>query len=266
MKKRLINIKLFKLDNAFTAVFMVWIVMFILSTILYVFSPKSQIASYSVTVFYSIWVALSLYYALRNGGLSSIGLPGKRWLVAVIMGVIIGMMSIIGNNNTPEFRNATLTRIPILSLLTLIITGSAAAFSEVMMIMGYYHFIIEKRCGMIISIIITSVTWTVFHLLLLFSPGSIPSTSGGIQNFIVGILFGSLIITITTSITKSILTAFIVNLMSNIFINWFRISVSPQDVLIADNSFPVIGIILIIMYIVGIVYVNKKATANNVVK
>lgn len=78
VRKRFTDIHLLKFDNTFAAVAIVWIVMFILSTILYIFSPKSQIASYSVSVFYSIWVSSSLYYAFKNGGLNSIGLPGKR--------------------------------------------------------------------------------------------------------------------------------------------------------------------------------------------
>lgn len=239
---------------------LVWAVMFILSAVLFIFSPKSAVASNSVALFYTVWVAVSLNYALKNKGLGALKLPGKRWLISILAGVAMGIFSVMGNNQTPEFRDAALIDLPFLSLFTLFVTGTIAAFCEVVMIMGYYHFSLEKRFGAVLAVLITAFTWTAYHFMLLFSPGSIPSTSGGVVNFIIGIFIGSLIITSITSFTKSILAAFMMNMISNIFINWLRMSISPQDVLIADNSFPIVGSILVIAYVAGMIYVQWRVS------
>lgn len=244
-------------------IILVWAVMFILSAVFYVFSPKSALSSNAVAFFYTVWVVMSLNYALKNKGLSALQLPGTRWLFSIIAGTALGILSVLINNQTPEFQNATLINLPFLSLFTLLITGTTAAFCEVVMIMGYYHFSLEKRLGAVLSVFITAFTWTAYHVMLLFSPGSIPSTSGGILNFIIGIFIGSMIITLITSFTKSILAAFLMNMLSNIFINWYRMSISPQDVLIADNSFPIVGCILVVAYAVGMICVQRRVAHSN---
>lgn len=263
MSKALLRFSFKPTKESVVSIFLVWSIIFAVSGIMFIFSPKSSVSNYSVAFFYAIWVGVSLLYAVRNGGLDSIGLPGKKPVIATVLGIALGVLLVTANNNTPEFNNATLIHLPFLSMVTLIVTGSLAAFCEVIMIMGYYYFSLEDSFGPIVSILMVALTWTVFHLILVFSPGSIPSTSSGLANYAVGIFIGSLVITYITYATKSILTGFLTNLLSNVFINWFRMSVSPQDVLIASNSFPALGLIMVLLCITGLFYVQKNSHLRN---
>lgn len=233
----------------------------VLSILVWSFGPKSPLSAGAVTIIYSLWVAASLLFAYRVGSLSEIGLTKKRLIPAIILGVLLGALSVAGNNQTPEFQGATIVIPAFLSLLTLVVTGLTAAFCESLAIGGYLFFRLEKAFGPIVAVVGVALTALFFHLAFLFSPGSIPSVSGGIWQLVAGLFFGGVLIALGTYLTRNVIVGFLQNGLANIFINLYRLDVSPQDVLIAQNSVPWVGMLMLFGIVWGIAVVARKTHA-----
>jgi membrane protease YdiL (CAAX protease family) len=215
-------------------------------------------ASIAVAIFYVAIYFASLPFARRQQSFASLGITGGHWLIAVIVGIILGSVGVLGV--AQDFPGGTfIPTVGWLSILTLVCTGAYAGFVEAVVFYGYFQFRLRDAFGAPIAIIGTAFAWMVLHAVVISVPGAGTfSAQRGVASFLIGIFAGFLMICIVVQLTRSLWAGALANMIANVFVNLYMLSVKPQQVIIADpKDLPIDGLAFILV-IMGIFLTRQR--------
>ena len=215
-------------------------------------------AGIAVAIFYVAIYFASLSFARRQQSLASLGITGGHWLIAVIAGIILGSGGALGV--AQDFPGGTfIPSVGWRSILTLVCTGAYAGIVEAVVFFGYFQFRLRDAFGAPIAIIGTACAWMVLHAVVIAIPGAGTfSAQRGVASFLISIFAGFLLICIVVQLTRSLWAGALANIIANVFVNLYMLSVKPQQVIIADpKNLPIDGLAFILV-IVGIFLTRQR--------
>ncbi len=218
-------------------------------------------AGIAVAIFYVAIYFAALSFARRQQSFASLGITGGHWLIAAIAGIILGSGGVLGV--AQDFPGGTFipTTVGWLGILTLVCTGVYAGFVEAVVFFGYFQFRLRDAFGAPIAIIGTAFAWTVLHAVVISIPGAGTfSAQRGVASFLISIFAGFLVICLAVQLTRSLWTGALANMIANVFVNLYMLSVKPQQVIIADPAdLPIDGLAFILV-IAGIFLTRQRIT------
>jgi uncharacterized protein YneF (UPF0154 family) len=97
------------------------------------------------------------------------------------------------------------------------------------------------------------------HAVVISIPGAGTfSAQHGVVSFLVGIFIGFLVLCTAVQLTNSIWVGALANIIANVFVNLYMLSVKPEQVIIADpKDLPVEGLVFILV-IVGLFLARRR--------
>jgi membrane protease YdiL (CAAX protease family) len=145
------------------------------------------------------------------------------------------------------------------SILTLVCTGVSAGFIEAVVFYGYFQFRLRDAFGAPIAILSTAFSWMALHAAVISIPGAGTfSAQQGVVSFLVGIFVGFLVLCTAVQLTNSIWAGALANMIANVFVNLYMLSVKPEQVIIADpKDLPIEGLAFILV-IVGLILTRQR--------
>ena len=145
------------------------------------------------------------------------------------------------------------------SILTLVCIGVSAGFIEAVVFYGYFQFRMRDAFGVPIAILSTAFAWMALHAAVISIPGAGTfSAQQGVVSFLVSILVGFLVLCTAVQLTNSIWAGALANMIANVFVNVYMLSVKPEQVIIADpKDLPVEGLAFLLV-IVGLVLTQVR--------
>jgi membrane protease YdiL (CAAX protease family) len=210
------------------------------------------------TVCYVAIYFVTLSFARRQQSLTCLGITGGHWLIAIIIGVVLGIGGAWGV--AQDLPGGTFfPSVGWLRILTLVCTGVSAGFIEAVVFYGYFQFRLRDAFGAPIAVLGTVFSWVALHAVVISIPGA--GTFGAqddIISFLVGISVGFLVLCTAVELTNSIWAGALANMMANVYVNLYMLSVRPEQVLIADpKDLPVDGLAFILV-ITGLVLTRQR--------
>ncbi len=215
-------------------------------------------AGIAVAIFYVAVYFATLSFARRQQSFASLGITGGHWLIAVIAGIILGSVGVLGV--AQDFPGGTfIPTVGWLSVLTLVCTGAYAGFVEAVLFYGYFQFRLRDALGAPIAIIGTAFAWVFLHVVVISIPGAGTfSAQHGVARFLITLCAGFLMICLVVQLTRSLWAGALANMIANVFVNLYMLSVKPQQVIIADpKDLPVNGIAFLLV-IAGIFLTRQR--------
>ena len=215
-------------------------------------------AGIAVALFYVAIYFASLSFARRQLSFASLGITGGHWLIAVIAGIVLGGGGVLGV--VQDFPGGTLIpTVGWLSILTLVCTGAYAGFVEAVVFYGHFQFRLRDAFGSPIAIIGTAFTWTVLHAVVTSIPGAGTfSAQHGVARFLISLFAGFLMICIVVQLTRSLWAGALANMIANVFVNLYMLSVKPEQVIIANpKDLPIDGLAFVLV-VAGILLTRQR--------
>lgn len=216
------------------------------------------LASTGVTIFYVAVYYASLSFARRQRSFAALGITQGRWLVAVVAGIILGSLGVLGVMN--DFPGGTL--VPSFgwrSITVLVCAGFSAGFVEAVVFYGYFQFRLSEAFGAPIAILGTTFAWTALHAAAIAVPGAGTfSAQHGVTTFLVSIGVSFLLITTVVQLTHSIWGGALANIIANIFVNLYMLSVRPEQVIIANPKDLPIEALMAVLVVVGLAMTRQR--------
>ncbi len=215
-------------------------------------------AGIAVAIFYVALYFACLAFACRQQSLTSVGITGGHWLVAVIAGIILGTAGAGGV--AQDFPGGTfIPTVGWLSILTLVCTGAYAGLVEAVVFYGYFQFRLREAFGAPVAIAATAFAWTVLHAVVITVPGAGTfSAQHGVAPFLIGIFAGFLLICIAVHLTRSVWAGALANMIANVLVNLYMLSVKPEQVIVANpRDLPIDGVAFILV-VVGIIWTRQR--------
>jgi membrane protease YdiL (CAAX protease family) len=144
----------------------------------------------------------------------------------------------------------------------LVCTGVSAGFIEAVVFYGYFQFRLNEAFGAPAAILGTALAWTALHAAVIAIPGAGTfSAQHGVTSFLVGIFVGFLVLATAVQLTHSIWAGALPNMIANVFVNLYMLSVRPEQVIIADpRDLPIDGLVVILVA-VGLVLTRRRIAA-----
>ncbi len=217
-----------------------------------------ELAGKGVTIFYVAVYYASLSFAGRQRSLAALGITQGRWLVAIVAGIVLGSLGTLGV--IQDFPGGTL--VPPCgwrSITALVCTGFSAGFIEAVVFYGYFQFRLSEAFGAPIAILGTTLAWIALHASVLAVPGAGTfSAQHGVTAFLVGIGVGFLLTATVVQLTHSVWAGALPNIMANIFVNLYMLSVRPEQVIIADpKDLPIAGLMAVLI-VLGLALTRQR--------
>ena len=148
-----------------------------------------------ICIFFPLWLTA----IKQKRSLSTIGITKEKWIKAVLIGVLIAVLSSIGRMQDLQIV------MPSWNFLLIVIACMlmSTLFEEVFF-RGFLQTRFEKNFGIIPSIILSGLCFSVYHIGYYNIRGDIPKL---LSLFLIGIFFS-----VSFRITNNIITSYIVNL------------------------------------------------------
>ncbi|MHC4477949.1 MAG: CPBP family glutamic-type intramembrane protease [Planctomycetota bacterium] len=179
-------------------------------------------------------------------------------MIGIIAGIIIGSGGAWGV--AQDFPGGTFfPSVGWQSILTLVCTGASAGFIEAVVFYGYFQFRLRDAFGAPVAIVSTAFSWMALHAVVISIPGAGTfSAQQGVVSFLVSIYIGFLVLCTAVQLTNSIWAGALANMIANVFVNLYMLSVKPEQVICADpKDLPVDGLVFILV-IVGLVLTRQR--------
>lgn len=189
-----------------------------------------------ISIFLPLWFT-ALY---KKFPLSEIGISQKKWLKAVLVGVVISTLAIVGRLQGLDFVMPA-------SSFVLIVIGCmfmSTLFEEVFF-RGFLQTGFERQFGMIPAIVLSAVCFSLYHL----GYSNIRADVTQLMSlFAIGVFFS-----ISFRITNNIITSYIVNLPQAVF----TFIAEPESLAYSKNFDMISALISVLTLIVALVIIVR---------
>ncbi|MGE5672801.1 MAG: type II CAAX prenyl endopeptidase Rce1 family protein [Mycobacterium leprae] len=189
-----------------------------------------------VAITYSIWLALALAYGYRVSSLAAVGLTSRRLLPGTVAAIAVALLGVAGSLQDPTMVGAALVLPDPPLLLAMLVTTLAAAFAEQLVFAGYLQLRMEAAFGRLAGILAYATLFTGFHVALIWLPGAVPPSGGGMTQFVGGLFAASCLVALIFTYARNVWAMALAGCVNAMLLNLYRLSVRPDEVLVADPS------------------------------
>lgn len=230
----------------------------ILGAMLTFVAPRSgSLAGNIITLSYLVMFAVVLVFVRQRGDFAAVGITRHRWLVATILGGLIGGLGLLGTINAFPAGTFLIPAWP--SLLALLAAGLSAGLIEDMVLYGYFQFRLEEAFGPPVAVLGSALAWTLAHGAVLSMPGAgaFAAQRVGVSSFLVSLFIAFFVIGLIVHFTRNIWAGVVQNaVMGNVLTNLYMFSVMPDEVFIANPDILPVSLLVALLVLAGLAWMG----------
>lgn len=237
----------------------------VLAAMMTLVAPRfPALAGNVVTAFYAAMFAATLVFVRRRSSFAAVGVTRRRWVVAAMLGLLIGGLGLVGTRQCFPGGSFALPAWP--GLLALLAAGLSAGLMEDMALYGYFQFRWEEAFGPPAAVLGSALAWTLAHGAVLTLPGAgtYAAACVGTGAFLTSLFVTFLILGLIVHFTRNIWAGVVQNaVMGNVLTNLYMWNATPEEVFTANPDNLPVALLVALFVVTGLAWAQHSVSRRN---